>query len=98
LGRLLNEGYTKFTVNIAFWAQDIEDCWAAVHMRGANGTLTGSTLETIDIGSAWSEQRRVFDGSMRNFANVLAIEWDASGKNDDEYRLGDRTVAITAIK
>jgi hypothetical protein len=98
LSRLLNEGYTKFTVNIDFWVQEVEDCWVNVYVRGKNGTLVGSTVETIDIGGAWVEQHLGFDMSMSNFDNVLAVEWDASGKNDDEYRLGDRTVTVTAKK
>jgi hypothetical protein len=100
--RLIDEGYTSFEGRIDFWAQEIDDGYINIFVYKNSiddANLVGKTYDTIDLpNTAWKRESFTFNMPIRNFANRVCIVFDASGLGDDDYRLGERTITITAKK
>jgi hypothetical protein len=100
--RLIDEGYTFFEGRIDFWAQEIDDGYINIFVYKnsiSDANLVGKTYDTIDLpNTAWNRESFTFTMPIRNFTNKLYIAFDASGKGEDDYRLDERTITVTAKK
>jgi hypothetical protein len=102
ISRLRDAGYTKITFKLEFQAWEIYDGYANVWVY-VNDKEQGKSYGQIDLApSKWDTRSVTFTIPIAAFknssSNTLRVMYDASGNDEDDYRLGNRTVTLTAEK